>query len=73
MLPPLPNEMDIHHIRPRLCENIIPTLLCHLKHVNKNISRHIIVSIKWLALVFVRHDSIGYKKYMDHHGIPKDT
>jgi hypothetical protein len=24
-------------------------------------------------VVFVQHDSAGYKKYMDHHGIPKDN
>jgi hypothetical protein len=73
MLPPLPNEMVIHHIWPQLCENIILTLLCHLKHVNKNISHHISASFKWSTLVFVQHDLASYKEYINHHGIPRDN
>jgi hypothetical protein len=53
LLPSLPNEMVIHHIWLRLCENIILTLLCRLTHVNRNISHHINVSLEWSVLVFV--------------------
>jgi hypothetical protein len=70
MLLPLLDEMVIHHIWPCFCENITFDLLCHLKHVNRNNSRHINASPEWSALMFVQHDSTSYKKYMDRHGIP---
>ncbi len=53
MLPPFLDEMVVHHIWPWICENVTLALLCHLKHVNMNISHHISASLKWLALVFV--------------------
>jgi hypothetical protein len=34
LLPPLPNDLFIHHIWPWWCSPIHPVMLCHLKHVS---------------------------------------
>jgi hypothetical protein len=35
LLPPLPNDLFVHHISSWLCSPIHPAVLCRLRHVNR--------------------------------------
>jgi hypothetical protein len=73
LLPPLPNDLFIHHIWPWWCSPIHPVMLCHLKHVNWPLHHFVNSSLEWVALVFVCLDSLRYLVYVKHNGISKST
>lgn len=73
LLPPLPNDLFIHHIWPWQCSPIHPVMLCHLRHVNWPLHHFVSTFLECVALVFVCHDSLRYLVYAMHNGISKST
>jgi hypothetical protein len=73
LLPPLPNDLFIHHIWPWWCWPIHPIMLCRLRHVNWPLHHFVNTFLEWMALVFVCHNSLRYLVYVKHNGIYKST